>query len=173
MIPSQWLPSAKMQRVICHWTGGTHKASDFDRQHYHILIEADGKIVRGIPSIDLNESPAKKGYAPHTWKCNSGSIGVSLCCMGGKDVREVPFNAGRFPMTKAQWDQLSTVVAQLCKVYNIPVTDKTVLSHAEVQANLGIRQRNKWDYTRLAFDSDIKGAKAIGDRLRAEVKAKM
>lgn len=162
-----------MQRVICHWTGGTHKASAFDRQHYHLLIESDGKIVRGIPSINLNESPAKKGYAAHTLNCNSGSIGVSLCCMGGNDVRESPFNAGKFPMTKAQWDMLSTVVAQLCKTYGIPVTEKTVLSHAEVQANLGIRQRNKWDYTRLAFDPSIVGAKAIGDRLRAEVKAKM
>lgn len=173
MIPVEWLPSAKMNRVICHWTGGTHRASDFDRKHYHILIESDGKIVRGFPSIKLNEIPVKQGYAAHTLNCNGGSIGVSLCCMGGNDVREVPFNAGRFPMTEKQWDTLSAVVAQLCNVYDIQVTDQTVLSHAEVQTNLGIRQRNKWDYTRLAFDLEIKGAKKIGDRLRNEVKAKL
>ncbi|PLU82213.1 N-acetylmuramoyl-L-alanine amidase, partial [Sinorhizobium medicae] len=40
------MPAAKMGRIICHWTAGAHKASDFDRGHYHILIEDDGKLVR-------------------------------------------------------------------------------------------------------------------------------
>jgi len=170
-IPQTWLPAANMQRIICHWTAGTHNASDFDKAHYHILINGDGTVVKGIPSIKLNESPAKAGYAAHTLNCNSGSIGVSLACMAG--ATEVPFNPGKFPMTKTQWDMLSSVVAELCKFYKIPVTDKTVLSHAEVQLNLGIKQRNKWDYTRLAFEPDIKGARPCGDRLRAEVKAKL
>lgn len=33
--------------------GGGHKASEFDRGHYHILIEGDGK-VRGTGSPDLS-----------------------------------------------------------------------------------------------------------------------
>lgn len=171
IVPADWMPSAKMDRIICHWTAGTHKATEFDRGHYHILIEADGNLVRGIPSIKLNEAPAKKGYAAHTLNCNTGSIGVSLCCMGGSV--EAPFMPGKYPMTKAQWDKLTSVVADLCRKYGIKVTDRTVLSHAEVQHNLGIQQRQKWDFTVLAFDLSIKGARACGDKLRAEVLAKL
>lgn len=171
IVPADWMPAAKMERIVCHWTAGAHKASDFDRSHYHILIEDDGKLVRGIPSIKLNEAPAKKGYAAHTLSLNSGSIGVSLCCMGG--ATESPFSPGKYPMTEKQWTALTSVVAELCRRYGIPITDKTVLSHAEVQNNLGIAQRGKWDFTRLAFAPEIKGAKACGDKLRAEAKAKI
>lgn len=171
VVTADWMPSAKMDRIICHWTAGTHKATEFDRGHYHILIEADGNLVRGIPSIKLNEAPAKKGYAAHTLNCNTGSIGVSLCCMGGSV--EAPFMPGKYPMTKAQWDKLTSVVAELCRKYGINVTDRTVLSHAEVQHNLGIQQKGKWDYTVLAFDLSVKGARACGDKLRAEVLAKL
>lgn len=170
-VPAEWMPDAKMERIILHWTAGAHKATEFDRGHYHILIEDDGKLIRGIPSIKLNEAPAKKGYAAHTLGANSGSIGVSLCCMGG--ANEAPFDPGKSPMTGAQWDALTSVVADLCRRYSIPVTDKTVLSHAEVQNNLGIQQRGKWDFTRLAFDPSVKGAKACGDKLRAEAKVKL
>lgn len=168
-VPAGWMPAAKMSRVIVHWTAGTNKASDFDRKHYHILIEGDGKLVRGIPSIKLNEAPAKAGYAAHTLNCNSGSIGISLCGMHG--AVEAPFNPGKYPITAEQWKALAEAVADLCERYDIPVSPKTVLSHAEVQANLGIKQRNKWDIATLPFDRKFKTAKAVGDRLRAEVTA--
>lgn len=113
IVPPDWVPEAKMGRIICHWTAGTHKASDFDRAHYHILVEDDGKLIRGSPSIKLNETPAKKGYAAHTLGANSGSIGVSLCCIVG--ANEFPFDLGKYPMTRAQWDALTSVVAGLCR----------------------------------------------------------
>jgi N-acetyl-anhydromuramyl-L-alanine amidase AmpD len=168
-VPIAWMPAARMDRIIVHWTAGAHKASKLDREHYHILIEADGKLVRGIPSILLNEAPAKKGYAAHTLNCNTGSIGVSLCCMAG--ALESPFKAGSAPMTRVQWESLPKVLAALCVRYGVPVTPKTVLSHAEVQTNLGIKQRGKWDIARLAFDPTVVGAKACGDIFRAETKA--
>lgn len=167
MVPESWMPAAKMLRIIVHWTAGNHKASALDRQHYHILIEDDGKLVRGIPSIDLNQAPMRPGAAAHTLNGNSGSIAVAACCMAG--AVESPFNAGRAPMTKIQWDMLAVVDADLCRRYGIPVTLKTVLSHAEVQTNLGIQQRAKWDISRLAFDPSVKGARACGDLLRAKV----
>ncbi|SOC38955.1 N-acetylmuramoyl-L-alanine amidase [Rhizobium subbaraonis] len=172
VIPADWMPAARMQRVIVHWTAGTYTASENDRAHYHVLIDGSGKPVRGIPSIKLNEvAKAGNGYASHTLGCNSGSIGVSMCCMGG--AMESPFSAGKYPMTREQWDAMTSAVADLCRRYAIPVTDKTVLSHAEVQNNLGIAQRGKWDFTRLAFDPATVGAKACGDKMRAEVGAKL
>jgi N-acetyl-anhydromuramyl-L-alanine amidase AmpD len=157
-----------MSRAILHWTAGSHRASSLDRSHYHILIEGNGALVRGNPSIVLNDAGGtKKGYAAHTLNCNTGSIGVALCCMAGAVER--PFKAGSAPMTLAQWQMLPRVVADLCRRYTIPVTPKTVLSHAEVQANLGVAQRGKWDIARLAFNPSVVGSKACGDILRDRV----
>jgi N-acetyl-anhydromuramyl-L-alanine amidase AmpD len=164
-VPTDWMPWAKMDRIIVHWTAGGNKASAFDRKHYHILIEGDGKLVRGIPSIALNSAPVKPGYAAHCLNCNSGSIGVSLCGMAGSV--ESPFNAGEQPITRAQWTALAGVLADLCRRYAIPVTPGTVLSHAEVQATLGIKQRNKWDIARLPWNAAARSARAIGDDFRA------
>lgn len=169
IVPAAWMPAAKMERIIAHWTAGTHKATEFDRVHYHILIEADGKLVRGIPSIVGNAAGQTRKRAHHTLNCNTGSIGVSLCCMGGST--ESPFNPGKWPMTAAQWDALVLVLADLSERYGITIGPKTVLSHAEVQSNLSIKQRGKWDFTRLAFAPEVKGAKACGDRMRADAKA--
>lgn len=163
-IPAEWMPVASMQRIIVHWTAGGHKASAGDKEHYHILIEADGTLVRGAPSITQNAKPVKPGYAAHTLNCNTGSIGVSLCCMAG--AVEAPFNPGVAPMTQKQWNALPAVLAALCRTYQIPVKPETVLSHAEVQGTLGIKQRGKWDISRLAFDPSVKGARVCGDMFR-------
>ncbi|MFL1873922.1 N-acetylmuramoyl-L-alanine amidase [Hansschlegelia beijingensis] len=118
-VPTAWMPAAKMDRIIVHWTAGNHKASALDKEHYNLLIEANGGVVRGKPSIDLNDrGGAKAGYAAHTLNCNTGSIGVSLCCMAG--AVESPFKAGSAPMTREQWDELPHVLAALCRRYGIP-----------------------------------------------------
>ncbi|MCW4114726.1 amidase [Aurantimonas sp. MSK8Z-1] len=168
-IPAAWLPAATMSRVVCHWSAGAYTASALDRQHYHLIIEEDGNLVRGDRSIKDNEAPIRGNYAAHTLNCNTGSIGVSLACMAG--AVESPFSAGRYPMTLTQWQTLAEVVAELCRRYAIPVTPQTILSHAEVQGTLGIRQRGKWDYTRLPFDGSLLGAAAVGHALREAVTA--
>jgi hypothetical protein len=168
MIPSNWMPDAKIARVVLHWTAGGHKATDFDRKHYHVLVEGDGKLVKGFPSIALNSLPkAKPGYAAHTLNCNTGSIGLSMCCMAGAIER--PFKPGKYPLTSSQWSAAARAAADLCRRYGIPVTPKTVLSHAEVQVNLGIKQRGKWDIAILAFDTDFNTAKECGDIFREAV----
>ncbi|WP_020178096.1 N-acetylmuramoyl-L-alanine amidase [Methylopila sp. M107] len=169
-VPMDWTPAATMKRIIVHWTAGAHRASAVDKSHYHLLIEGDGSLVRGKPSIDLNAATGvKPGYAAHTLNCNTGSIGVSLCCMAG--AIESPFHAGVAPMTREQWDELPLVLADLCRRYRIPVGASTVLSHAEVQSTLKIAQRGKWDIARLAFDPGVVGAKAIGDLIRKRTAA--
>jgi hypothetical protein len=170
IVPPEWMPVCPMYRVITHWTAGAHKANSTDMAHYHILIESDGRLVRGSYSIKDNVDSSDGRYAAHTKNCNTGSIGVSLCCMAG--AVENPFNSGAYPMTAKQWDVLSSVVAELCNSYGIPVSPSTVLSHAEVQGTLGIPQSGKWDYTRLSFDDGTVGAKDCGDKLRDDVKQK-
>ncbi|WP_222360059.1 N-acetylmuramoyl-L-alanine amidase [Rhizobium leguminosarum] len=168
-IPLDWLQSVKMTRVILHWSAGGWKASELDKEHYHFIVENDGNVVRGDHTIADNVNTADDDYAAHTRGCNTGSIGVSLACMAGAIER--PFSAGKFPMTETQWNRSMEVIAHLASFYRIPVTPKTILSHAEVQTNLGIQQAGKWDVARLPFDKTTVGAKACGDRMRSQVQA--
>lgn len=160
-----------MQRIIVHWTAGAYRASSYDKRAYHFLIEGDGTIVRGDSSIAANYPPLSDGYAAHTRALNSGSIGVAVCGMAG--ARERPFDAGRYPIVQEQWDKMIEVISQLCDFYRIPLLPETVLTHAEVQFTLGVRQNSKWDFTRLPFKPQLHGAKAVGDDLRSKIKERM
>ncbi|WP_342242630.1 peptidoglycan recognition protein family protein [Ensifer sp. OTU672] len=170
-LPLEWLQPVKMSRIIAHWSAGAYRASELDKEHYHIIVEGSGTVVRGDHTISDNVSTADDDYAAHTRGCNAGSIGVSLACMAG--AIESPFHAGKFPMTETQWHRAMDVIAHLAEFYKIPVNSKTILSHAEVQPNLGIKQAGKWDFTRLPFAPNVIGAKACGDKMRADVKARL
>jgi hypothetical protein len=170
VIPAGWMPAANISRIIGHWTAGHYAPTENDRSHYHFLIAGNAKPVKGIPSVVLNAHPkAQPGYAAHTLNTNTGSIGISVCAMAG--AVEAPFNAGKAPLTHGQWMAFVLSIADLVERYKLPVTTKTVLTHAEVQANLGIKQRGKWDIAILPFDPKFNTARKVGDRLRAEVSA--
>lgn len=158
-----------MKRIILHWTGGAHTASNLDKEHYHFIYEGDGNAVRGKWDILDNVSPVKpRNYAAHTLNCNGDSIGLAVACMAG--AIEGKTN-GNYPMTEMQLDAMCRAAAHFCKLYGIPVTDRTVLTHAEVQNNLGIKQRGKWDIAVIPFRHDLVGAKACGDNIRTRVQA--
>lgn len=160
-----------MQRIILHWSAGSHTASGLDRSHYHRVIEGGGRVVDGIYPIEANARPVAGRYAAHTLNCNSGSIGVALAAMSG--AQERPFTPGRYPVTPAQVDALVGLCAALAGQYGIPVTRQTILSHAEVQPTLGIVQRGKWDISWLP-DMDQPGDPvAVGDRLRTMIAERM
>lgn len=168
-VPIEWMPAAKMQRIIVHWSAGANKASGLDKEHYHIMIEGDGNLVRGKHSIADNVLTADGVYAAHTKGCNSGSIGVSLCGMAG--AQEHPFDRGNHPLTPAQWAKLPLVLADLCRRYAINPGRATVLSHAEVQKTLGIKQNGKWDVKWRPGLVGLGDQFVIGDEFRAATKA--
>src|SRR5262245_10506405 len=99
-IPSAWLPKCSMKRIVVHWTAGANQASALDKEHYHIIWNADGTAVRGDHTIDDNLNTADGDYAAHTRGTNTGAIGVSLAGMAG--AIPSPFNPGKFPLTKKQ-----------------------------------------------------------------------
>jgi hypothetical protein len=168
-IPNEWMPAVPMTRIHLHWTVGKYKANRIDLKSYHILIEGDGSPVRGNGSIANNAPGASGKQVSHTRNANTGAIGVSLCSMVG--AQESPFNPGPNPFTKVQWDAAIAVIAQLAQRYGIGVTPVTILTHAEVEPNLLIKQNGKWDITRLPFDNSVHGFKPVGDKLRREVAA--
>ena len=151
-----------------HWTGGTHKVSSLDRKHYHSIFAGDGTRVVGMHSHEDNKNTADGIYAAHTFHMNTNFVGVSIACMGGKDVKEKPLAYGKWPPTKKEVDAMCKHVAKICDLYGIKITKKTVLCHSEVQKNIGIKQRGKWDINCLPWVSGY-GSGLIGDYLRNQI----
>lgn len=168
IVPAAWMPVCNMKGIVVHWTAGGYKASAIDKEHYHILVDGDSKLVRGDHEISDNVNTGDDDYAAHTRHCNAGFIGITVCCMGGDDVKEKPFNGGKFPMKESQWLTLAHVAADLVRFYKITVDRKRVLGHGEVQKNLGIIQRGKWDPMVLPWNRKLTFAQA-GDLFRAKV----
>lgn len=156
-----------MERIIVHWTAGTHTPSNLDKQHYHFIIDGAGKVHPGRFPVEANERPQKGKYAAHTLNCNTGSIGIAVAAMAGATER--PFDAGRYPITQAQVDALAALCRTLAGQYRIPVTPQTILTHAEVQPTLGIKQRGKWDIAWLPGMAAPGNPVAVGNKLRAMI----
>lgn len=161
-----------MQRIILHWSAGAHTASTLDLQHYHYVIDGQGRVHKGKHPVSANAGPLRAGqYAAHTLNANTGSIGVAVAGMAG--AQERPFRAGPYPITPAQMDALSALCADLCRQYDIPVSQQTVLTHAEVQPTLGITQRGKWDITWLPGMTAPGSPVTVGDQIRGLIVAKL
>lgn len=160
-----------MKRIVMHWTGGTNTPGNIDKKHYHFIIAWDGSVHDGDLKPEANLNVGDGLYAAHTRRLNTGSIGVALA--GMHDAKEIPFDAGQYPINGVQVEAFVDLVADLCETYGIAVTRKTVLTHAEVQTTLGVKQRAKWDITWLPDMTRPADAIAVGDRLREMVSEKM
>ena len=117
-----------MRRIIIHWTGGGWFPSITDKEHYHFLIDRNGKVINGKYKVEDNENCSDGKYAAHTGGGNTGSIGVSMCGMAGFNKRK---ESTKYPLTKIQCERMFKLCAELCKKYNIPITSDTVMTHYE------------------------------------------
>lgn len=151
-----------INRIHWHWTGGGYVPNRTDLGAYHSLIPADGPAVHPVGPTTRRS---------HTLNANGGAVGVSICAMVGAVER--PFNHGRAPITPAQVSGLVRETARLCRLYDIPVSPWSTLSHAEIQPTLGIVQRWKWDITWLPGMDQPGDPIAVGNRLREMVRCEL
>jgi hypothetical protein len=160
-----------MKRIICHWTAGTYTVSATDRKHYHYIIDGDGGLALGglAPEDNLNTSDGT--YAAHTRGANTAAIGIAIAAM--HNARERPFNAGAYPIKDKQVEALVKQCARLAARYGIPVRRDTILTHAEVERTLGIKQSGKWDVVWLPGMEKPGDPIAVGDVLRGKITAAM
>lgn len=154
-----------------HWTGGQHAVSENNIEHYHEIVSGDGVRVLGKCCAEDNLDLTTNAFAAHTRNLNAGSVGLAMACMLG--AVEAPFEIGDFGMTDRQLDVFCKMVAEYCLRYRIPVTEWTVLSHAEVQPTLDVKQTGKWDITVLPGMSYVGDPVAIGDILRDHIRAEV
>lgn len=161
VIPAKWLVGGHIERVVVHWTGGTYLVSTRDRSHYHAILQdnqARGKTagvevvaVRGYHTPDDNDLTSDEDYAAHVSGLNTRSFGLSAACMGEPlgatgAKRCIPGGPyGPWPLTSALWERLAQAAAEVLFAYDLPVTERTVLQHGEVQRVYGAHQSGKWD----------------------------
>lgn len=106
-------------KVYLHWTAGAYYATFTD---YHFCITGDGDIIQ---THDFSSAVAA------TWKRNSGSVAIALCCALGANERSL----GNYPPTQDQIETLADFVAQVCDVLDIPIDKDHVLTHGEAANN--------------------------------------
>lgn len=111
-----------IDHVYLHWTAG-HYGQCYD--DYHICIDGDGSIYIMCDSFEEHLS--------HTWKRNSFSVGVSLCCCADAEARN-GYNAwlGYEPPTTKQIEVMAQVVAVLADEFSLPLDcNDYVMTHCE------------------------------------------
>ena len=107
--------------IYLHWTAGTYEQVFDD---YHINIGEQGELYLTCNML--------REYKSHTWRRNSRSIGVTLCC--AKDaILAYKCNPvfGAYPPTMLQVEQMAMVVAILCHELELEINNDTVMTHAE------------------------------------------
>ncbi len=117
-----------MKRIILHWTAGSYYPTDYEKEHYHFLVDKDGIVHNGKFKPEDNECCRIGKYAAHTGGGNTGSIGVAICAMAGYKSKN---NTGNYPILKKQFERTMELCAELAVKYKIDITAQTVLTHYE------------------------------------------
>jgi N-acetyl-anhydromuramyl-L-alanine amidase AmpD len=146
-----------MRRIVLHWTAGRHTANPIEQRAYHLLIEGDGRLIRGKHPISANSTISRQArdsgaYAAHVAGLNQGSIGVSLCGCFTPKIVDAPGIGSEFPLTPVQWNRAVTVCRDLVLHFGLQQTESisgivgpTVIGHCEVEKVWGIPQSGKID----------------------------
>ena len=111
---------ARDPKIYLHWTAG-HYFQKFD--DYHVNITADGKLY--VATDDLAE------VLPHTWKRNSGAVGISLCCAYGATTND----RGEEPPTAQQIEAMAQAVWKVADALWLTINKDHVMTHGEAGDN--------------------------------------
>lgn len=106
-------------KIYLHWTAGRYET---DFPDYHVCITGDGKLVL---MADLTETLA------HTWRRNSGSIGIALDCAYGADTTSL----GEYAPTAAQIESMAQAVATIADGLWLTIDKIHVMTHGEAADN--------------------------------------
>ena len=105
---------------ILHWSAG-HYGQFFS--DYHVNIDEDGSLF--ISEEDLSVTLA------HTWKRNTGSIGISLACAFGATTNDL----GDEPPTPAQIEAMAQAIVAICDGLWLTIDKNHVMTHGEAADN--------------------------------------
>ena len=107
-------------KIYLHWTAGKYDTLFDD---YHVNITGDGRIY--VSTMNLADTLS------HTWKRNTGSIGIALCCAYGAGSAGL----GQYPPTKKQIEVMAQVVDSIATGLWLTIDKNHVLTHGEAANN--------------------------------------
>ena len=107
-------------KVYLHWSAGRYD-SVFD--DYHINITGAGKIF--VTTNDMSEIKS------HTWRRNTGSIGISLCCAYDATTNDL----GEYAPTNIQIETIAKVIDVVATGLWLTINKEHVLTHGEAADN--------------------------------------
>lgn len=107
-------------KIYLHWTAGRYDSMFND---YHINIKGNGDLY--VSTKNFAETLA------HTYKRNSGSIGIALCCAYNANTKKL----GSYKPTDIQIEALAQVVCVLADVYDMEIIKNNILTHGEAADN--------------------------------------
>ena len=155
-----------MKRIVIHWTAGTYYPSEYEKLHYHFLVDKCGVVHSGKFKPEDNEICKPKKYAMHTGGGNTGSIGVAICAMAGFKNKNC---VGNYPILKKQFESTMKLCAELANKYKINVTPQTVFTHYEFgQTHPKTTSATKIDFTYLPYLPNL-AKDRVGDYLRNKI----
>ena len=108
-------------KIYLHWTAG-HYRQKFD--DYHVNIDKDGRIF--VSTDDLSEVLA------HTWRRNSGSVGITLDCCAGATSDDL----GSEPPTLKQIESMAQCIQVVADALWLTIDIKHVMTHGEAADNV-------------------------------------
>lgn len=117
---SIWNKARTEPKIYLHWTAGRYETCFSD---YHINITGDGDIY--VSTEDLSET------LNHTWRRNSGSIGIALCCGYGAGSTSL----GSCPPTAKQIEVMAQVIRVVADALWLTIDKGHVMTHGEAANN--------------------------------------
>lgn len=150
-----------IEMAYLHWTAGRYHEIYDD---YHISIDNDGRVY--LPDNDLT---IKRN---HTWHRNSNAVGIALCaCLDAQANDGYNMDMGPYPVTAAQIEAMSYVVALMAKHGGVPI--ECCITHCEAAffdkyGPYSGDPETRWDLWYLPdFDGKMKGG---GDVIRGKAR---
>ena len=156
-----------LDKIIIHWTAGAPVPNTVDKEHYHFIIDQEGKTHIGNYKPEDNINCKDGRYARHTGGGNTGAIGVSLCGMKdfkGKDRQ------GPFPITRKQFEAAMKLISELASKYEIKIDPEHVMTHYEFgESHRDTTSHGKIDITFIPSYPWI-AAKDCGPFIRSKIR---
>ena len=109
-----------IHHLYLHWTAGRYHQFFDD---YHLNVDEDGQVFRTCDSLTERKA--------HTYKRNTGAVGIALCCAADATWNATLPNFGTTPPTAKQLHSLAWIVAIICTELNLPINSDTVMTHGE------------------------------------------
>ena len=133
-------------RVHWHWTASGYNVNSNITSHYNDVFDNVGNHYDGGATALQQAAyvPGRTGVS-HTYRANTGAVGLSVACMRGASTSGNKVNPGDSPITWEGIDAMLDRTNEYCKLFDIRPSPWTTLTHAEVSVNIRIKQRGKWD----------------------------